>query len=160
MKFLKLDFKKGALSIELLVATAVIAVALVSAILASSGAIKASRQTLRQTEVAYILEEGAESVKLIRSEGWANISALTNSTDYYLSFSGTAWSLGTTPVTIGPFTRVINFEEVQRDVNDDIVTSGGSVDTGTRYVNIEVFWNEGTLVKSKTLEFYITDSIS
>lgn len=160
MKFIKLKFNKGSLSIELLVATAVIAVALVSAILASAGAIKAARQTLRQTQAAYLLEEGAEAVKLIRGEGWSNISALTDSTDYYLSFSGTAWTLSTTPNTNTPFTRVVNFDEVERDANDDIVTSGGTVDTGTRYVNIEVSWNEGNVVKSKILEFYISDSIS
>lgn len=160
MKLFKLNFKKGSLSIELLVASAVIAVAMVSAILASGGAITASRQTLHQTQTAYLLEEGAEAVKLIRSEGWSNISSLTNSTDYYLSFSGTAWSLGTTPVTEGVFTRVLNFEEVERDVNDDIIASGGVVDTGTKYVNIEISWSEGSSVKTKNLEFYITDSVS
>lgn len=160
MKNKKINLHKGALTIELLIATAVIAVALVAATLSAGGAISASRQTLHQTQGAYLLEEGAEAVKIIRNEAWSNISNFTNGTDYYLSFSGTVWSLGTTPNTEGIFTRVINFEEVERDINDDIVSSGGTVDTGTRYVNVEVSWNEGDQTKTKNLEFYITDSVS
>lgn len=155
-----LFFKKGSLSVELLIATVVIVIALVTATVSSGFIISASRQTLRQTQTSFLLEEGAEVVKIIRNNSWSNISGLQNETNYYLSFSGSSWSITTTPNTVGNFTRKIIFHQVLRNSEDDIVFSNGSADSGTRKVTIEVSWNEGQNTKTKNLEFYITNITS
>lgn len=152
--------KTGVLSVEILIASLVVSIAFIALILVASSTISLSRQTLHQTQVAFLLEEGTEAVKIIRNSGWQNISNKSFNTDYYLSFSGGNWSLDTSPVYVDDFLRKVSFFSVQRDAYDDIVQSGGVVDLDTRLVKVQVFWNEGSVLKSKSIDFYISNIFS
>ncbi len=146
--------------VEILVATSIITVTLLSVATIAQSSIKMSRRSLNASEASYLVEEGAEAVKIIRDNAWSNISGLTNGTTYYLSYSGGTWSLSTTVSTIGIFTRTIVFSAVNRDSNDDITSSGGTADTGTRLVTETVSWPDGSTTATKTLSLYIADIFS
>jgi prepilin-type N-terminal cleavage/methylation domain-containing protein len=146
--------------VEVMFACAIISVSLFALMTAASKGIELSNLSLRQTQASLLLEEGAEAVKSIRDSGWTSISGLTLDTNYYLSYNtGTnLWSLSQTPNTIDSiFTRTIVVSSVARNVNDDIVTSGGTLDVGTKKVTVTVTWNATSGTASKTLVFYIAD---
>ena len=100
-------------------------------------------------------------MRIVRDNAWSNISGLTVGTNYYPTFSGGTWTLSTTANTVGIFTRQVVLLSVNRDsTTDDIVTSGGVVDDGTKLVTITVSWQEGATTISRELSFYLTDIFS
>ncbi len=160
MKFF-LKNKKGFSVIEIIIACAIISTSIFALVSSASKGVQLSNQALKQTQATTLLEEGAEAVKSIRDNLWTDISSLTVGTTYYLSFDTTTnkWSLSTTASTIDSiFTRTIVVTAVNRDSNDDITTSGGTLDARTKKVNINVSWNNSSnTMTSKDLSFYMSD---
>jgi len=148
----------GFFLVEVLVATAVIGTVLVVLIGAVSNSVAISRLALERTQASYLLEEGAEAMKSIRDNAWTSITGLTMGTTYYLSWSGSIWTTTTTASKIGNFTRTVVCQNVSRDSNNDIVTSGGTNDTGTKKCTITVTWPSYNGTITETLAEYITDS--
>ena len=147
----------GFFLIEVVVAASVIATVLLLLLGAIQNSVEASQRSLERTQASYLLEEGAEAVRAIRDNNWNTISALTPNTSYYLSWSGSSWSLTTSPNTIDAFTRTVVVSPVSRDVNQDIVVTGGTNDPGTKKVVLTVAWNSQSGAKSETLPFYIAN---
>ena len=144
--------------VEVLVAVAIITIAVLSATAVAQKSVAVSRQSTHNLQAAFLLEEGAEAVRVVRDDNWTNISGLTNGTNYFPTFSGGTWTLSATSNTVDSFTRKVVFSAVNRDsVSGDIVSSGGTLDTGTKFVEISVSWTEGTTNLSKSLSFYITN---
>ncbi len=160
MKFF-LKNKKGFSVIEIIIACAIISTSIFALVSSASKGVQLSNQALKQTQATTLLEEGAEAVKSIRDNLWTDISSLTVGTTYYLSFDTTTnkWSLSTTASTIDSiFTRTIVISAVNRDSNDDITTSGGTLDARTKKVIINVSWkNSSNTITSKDLSFYMSD---
>lgn len=158
----KKNYKGGFSLIEVLIACVIISTSTFALMSASAKGNQLSVKAVRQTQASFLLEEGAEAVKSIRDADWANISGLTVGTTYYLSFNtGTnVWSLGTTPTSPvdSIFTRTVVFSAVNRDANDDIVSSGGTLDARTKMVTVSVSWTtSGGEASSKDLVFYLSD---
>ena len=156
---LKSFFQQGSLMVEVIVVVSIVTVSILVALTVAQKSIYLARQSLHHSQSAFLLEEGAEAVKVIRDNAWSGISSLTLSTDYYLSFSGGTWTLSTTPSQVGAFTRRIVFSSAYRDANQDLAPSG-TLDDQTRLVTVTVSWTEGTQTLSKTLQFYLTDLFS
>ncbi len=145
--------------IEVVIVASIIIVSILTAMSVTQKAIYVSRQALHTSQAAFLLEEGAETVRIIRDNAWSNISALNVGTDYYSVFSG-SWTLSATPSTVGIFTRTINIANVNRDASTEDITSSGVNDTGTKLITITVSWTEGGIVVNKTLSFYIMNIFS
>lgn len=147
--------------IEVIIACAIISVTTFALISASVRGIQLSDRALKQTQASILLEEGAEVVKVIRDNSWATISNLTLNTNYYFTFDtgSNTWSLGTTPTSAidSKFTRTVVFSSVERDGSDDIVESGGTIDSRTKKIAVTVSWPQAGTTASKTLTFYISD---
>ncbi len=155
---INMKYNKGFFLIEVVVAASIISVVLILLLGSIQDSVEVSQRSLERTQSSYILEEGAEAVKAIRDAAWTNISGLTSGTTYYLSFNGTAWSLNTsTPDTLGAFSRRVVFADVYRDSNDDITTSGGTIDAGTKKVTITTNWTAPSGSKTESLDFYIAN---
>ncbi len=156
------NYSKGFSLIEVLIACGIISVCIFALMTTATKGIQLSNQALRQTQASLLLEEGGEAVKSIRDTNWTTISSLTVGTTYYLSYSTSTntWSLGTSvqsPID-SLFTRTVVFTAVNRDSNDDIVTSGGTLDARTKKVTVTVSWpSYDASTTSRTLTFYISD---
>lgn len=107
----------------------------------------ASSEALTRTQALYLAEEGQEILRYLRDADWTDISSLTNDTPYYLNVTDTTLAITSTPEVVdGTFLRRFEVSEVRRDSStDDIVTSGGSVDSDARYVTFSVGWNNATV---------------
>ncbi len=146
--------------VEILIAVSIIAVSILAAMAVAQKSVYVSRQAFHATQAAFILEEGAEAVRVLRDNAWSNISSLTVGTNYYPTFSGGTWILSTTASTVGIFTRTVTIASVNRDNTTKDISSTGTNDPGTKLVTVAVSWMEGGVTITRTLPFYITDIFS
>ncbi|MDA8596812.1 hypothetical protein N9L26_00565 [Candidatus Pacebacteria bacterium] len=103
--------------------------------------VSASNRAVEETQALYLAEEGLEILTHLRDTDWDILETdLAVDTTYYLSVATTALDTTITPEVIdGKFTRSFRLSEVERNGNDDIVSSG-SVDDGIRFVTMSVEW--------------------
>lgn len=147
---------KGFIIVEILVAASIITMSVLSATVVANKSINVSRQALHATQAAFLLEEGAEAVRINRDNAWSNISGLTVGSNYYPSWNGTTWTIASGTGTVGIFTRRIVLSSVNRDGNGDIAAAG-TLDPRTKLVTVTVTWNQAGITVTKTLSFYIAD---
>ena len=146
--------------VETLIVISIISVSIIAFMAVAQKSIFISRQSTHAVEAAFLLEESAEAVRIVRDNAWSNVSTLTLDTDYYPTFSGGTWTLSLTPNVVGIFTRTVSVASVKRDdVTGDISTTGTD-DPGTRLITVTVSWREGGDTITKTLAFYIADIFS
>lgn len=149
---------KGFGLVEVLVAGAVLATSLLGISAYYQQSLRVSQTSLHTTQAAFLLDEGIEVVRILRDVHWNNISGLTAGTPYYLEWNGTTWATTTTVSLIeGLFDRTIVVADINRDLNDDIVTSGGTTDTGIRKATVTVSWDERGSTITKTASMYISN---
>lgn len=147
--------------IEVLIAASIITISILAAMSVAQQSIYVSRQAFHTTQATFLLEEGAEAVRIVRDNAWSNISSLTLGTNYYPTFTGGTWTLSSTANAVGIFTRTVVLTSVNRDdITKDIVESGGTLDSGIKLVTITVSWLEGATTVTKNLQFYIVDIFS
>lgn len=146
--------------VEVLIVASIITVSILGIIAVAQKTISLSRQGVHSAQAALLLEEGAEAVKIVRDNGWSNITSLSASTDYYPTFSGGTWTLSATASQVGIFNRRVNIASVNRNASTQDIAASGTDDTGTKLVTVTVSWTEGGTNVSRTLSFYIMDLFS
>ena len=151
---------RGFMIVEVLVAVSIITVSILAAMTVAQKSVYISRQAFHMTQATFLLEEGAEAVRILRDNAWTNISSLSAGTDYYPSFFGGTWTLSTTANTVGIFTRKVTIASVNRDNTTKDISATGTNDLGTKLVTVTVSWPKGGVTITKTLQFYITNIFS
>src|SRR3989338_9838373 len=137
--------------IEIIIGSAILTVSLIAISTYFQKSLQLSQDSGKTVQASFLLEEGIEVVKFFRDTSWQNISGLTAGTFYYLQFDGTKWATTSSNVFIGEvFERKLVINNVSRDGNDDIVSSGGTNDADTKKAAISVSWlgRNGTTTKS------------
>jgi type II secretory pathway pseudopilin PulG len=150
--------EKGALLVEVLIGSAIIASVLV---LLAGSLVRFNLlavDNLRRTQAAFLATEGLEAVRSLRDTSWTEaVATLTPNTDYYLAWQGDQWSLSATPSLVdGRFDRAVRVEEVYRDANNDIAETG-TLDPDTWLVTASVSWPTGRGTTTKQLSAYLTN---
>lgn len=145
---------RGFMMVEILIVASIIVASFLIALTVTQKSIFLSRQSLHQSQTAFLLEEGAEAVRIVRDNIWSGISSLTLDADYYLLYSGGTWTLSLSPSQIGIFTRRVVVSSVYRDGNQNLASSG-TLDSDARLITIYLSWMEGTQTFSKTIQFYL-----
>lgn len=163
-KFLRIKDKlprtqAGFLMVEVLIATSIIVASILAAMAVTERSISAGRQTVHTAQASFLLEEGAEAVKILRDNAWTNISTLTAGTVYYPAFSS-SWSLSATPSQVGIFTRTVVMSNVNRDASTNDISAVGVDDPRTKLFTVTVSWPEKGTTVTKTLSFYLIDIFS
>lgn len=149
--------QRGMALIELLVGLTIISIALVSLLTTYRAHLKAALANTNAIKASYLAEEAFEAVRFLKDSNWnGTIANKTNGTAYYLSWNGTSWTVTTTPQYVDEFLRTITFSAVNRDSNDDITTSGGTLDPNIKKVDVTIAWQETSATTTKTLSTYMT----
>ncbi|MEK7081265.1 MAG: hypothetical protein AAB902_02670 [Patescibacteria group bacterium] len=156
----KIFQKQGFMVIEVLIAVSIITVSILAAMAVSQKSVYVSRQAFHTTQAAFLLEEGAEAVRILRDNAWTNISSLTPNTNYYPTFSGNTWVLSPTANIVSIFTRTVSIANVNRDNATKDISITGTDDPGTKLVTVTASWPEGAVTVTKILRFYIMDIFS
>jgi Tfp pilus assembly protein PilE len=143
--------KKGFGLVEVVVGAAIVALVVFGIFSTYVFYLKIGMQNPMRVKASMLSEETAEVLKFVRDNSWSNISSLSLDSYYYLAFDGSSWSLTSTPTSPDPrFERRFSLSLVNRDSNGNIVSSGGTLDNGSRKALIEVSWfgREGTTTKA------------
>ncbi len=152
------NFEKGLGMVEIIVVVAVILVGFTAILQLFRLQIQTERIKREELAAYALLSESLEAVRSVRDSNWSNLSSLTMGADYYPVISGGAWSL--TLLNPGPtngYSQWVVLSSVQRDINANIVPSGGSTDADTFGVRSFVEWQSGKNTKTKSLTTYLTN---
>ncbi len=160
-KEFKKNYKKrrGFGVVELIVVIFIIATALVSLMGLYNIFMKTREQTAKYIQATSLAQEEIEAARNIRDDSWSNISSLSVETAYHLIETGSPlkWSLSAGQEAINGFSRQVVLSKVYRDANDNIVTSGGTEDTGSRKITATVSWTKAGQSYSINLFAYLTN---
>lgn len=150
---------KGFSLVEIIIASSILLISVISIFSAFVLALSTSSKNTAKVQAAFLLEEGHEALRNMRDFGYsANIAPLQNGTTYRLAFSSQRWQATTTNTFIdSKFDRTFTLSAVGRDTDHNIVSSGGTVDTNTKKVTVNVSWREGSATTTKTMESYVSN---
>lgn len=144
--------------IEVLVAVVILTSAALGIVTVASRSLSLSQDNIKSYQASLAMQEAIEAVKITRLSGWSSITALSTGTNLGMTWSGSTWTVGGSPsLNSQGFTRTIVVSNVYRDSNDDIVTTGGTLDTGTKKFTITNSWSSRGQTKSQVVEFYIAN---
>jgi len=151
--------KKAFGLVEVVIASALLTLIVVGIQVVTQSALETSKKNLKETKAAFLLTEGAEAMRILRDNAWSNVSTLSTSTSYYLTFSTSTnnWRATTSPNTIdNAYTRTVAVSDIVRDGSDNIATSG-TYDSGTKKVSVNVSWQTLSGTTTKSLELYLSN---
>ena len=151
--------QKGFGLVEIIIGAAILATTLLAVSFFFQRAVVISRSTGELVQASFLAEEGIEVLRFLRDEKWENLSSgITPGTNYYLSFSGSSWATTTPNVFVdGVFERKFSIENVNRDGNDDITTSGGTLDPNIKLITVSVSWFDRGATTTHTVSTYLTN---
>lgn len=151
-------FKKGISIIEVIIASSIISLSIISISVVYGNFITLSVQNTQKVQANFLLNEGVEAIKTMRGEAWSNIASTTAGVLNYFSWSTNVWRGTTTPVVIdNTFTRTFVVSPVYRDVStfNILPDTSGTLDPGTRKVDIAVSWLYKGATSTKSITMYI-----
>ena len=150
--------ERGISVAEVIIAIAVVSTVFFAIAQVSILALRASADRNTKAKALAITQEGMEAVRSIRDASWTtNIAGLTFAATYYITASSSQWTLTqANPGLIeNKFTRTVILDNVSRNINDDIVDTGGTNDIYTKKITVTVLW--GSQGKNMKLVGYIMD---
>lgn len=104
-------------------------------------------QTQRATEAGFVLTESWEAVRSIRARDW---NEMTNQVHGLIHSNG-AWEFFGRNDQENGFTRTVTVKEARRDDAGVLVVEGGSLDSDSKLVKIQISW-QPTPYEVRTLE--------
>ena len=152
---------RGVGLIEAVAGVSIFSIFIFSLMLATQLSQRIVGESVRSAQASFLLEEGADAVKIFRDTSWnSGIGGLAVGTNYFFSYNGTTWISTNNNVYIdGIFERKFVLNNVYRDANDDIASSG-TLDNGTKKATVNVSWRGRTGTTTKSASFYLTDLFS
>ena len=149
---------KGTALAEILIGSAIISTGILALISAYNTYIGYALANQKNIQASYLLEEGLEVMTFSRDKGWVqNISKLSTTTTYYLTFGGSNWATTTTPQYVdGEFLRKINISDVKRGA-DDRISDSGTYDPNTKKITATVEYWQGHSTTTRVISTYITN---
>lgn len=149
---------KGSTLLEVLVVTGVLASIVLSVLGTLSLLSRFHEKDMLKIKGQLLAEEGIESLRFIKASGWNSLSSLSSGQAQYLALDVSSWGVTTTPEIIdGLFWRVVKVYQVSRDVNDDIISIGGTIDANTLLLESEVSWSLRGATSTAMYQSYITN---
>lgn len=146
--------------VEIIVVVAVVMTAFTAILQLFKLQLESERGKREELQAYALTAESLEAVRAIRDDAWTNLSSLTLGADYYPVISGSAWTLSIAdPGPTDGFTRWVVLSSVQRNGSDNIVPSGGSVDSGTLLVTAYIEWQSRGDTKTRNLATYLTNRL-
>lgn len=150
--------KHGSTLIEIVVVTAILSLVSLSFLGTFTALSSFHEKNLRAIKASLLAEEGLEAVRLIKSANWNDLTIIPSGSIRYLALSPLSWNITTEPEIVdGIFYRSIQVFEVMRDINDDIVSSGGVIDPDTLRFESFVSWRARNATSTVSYEAYMTD---
>jgi len=148
---------RGMALVEILIGAAIIAGGIFAASTSFSTYVNYALANQKNIQASYLIEEGLEAMTSMRDIAWINISHLSTTTTYYLTWNGTRWATTTTSQYVdGEFLRSIQVSDLKRDGNDDIAIAG-TYDPNTKQITATVSYYQGHATTTKSTSVYLAN---
>lgn len=130
--------QQGFSIIEVITAIAIFVIISSGAVISVISSFSTTRLAKEQQVATSIANEGIAATSSIRNQDWNNLSIGT----FGLAQQANIWTFsGSNDLdSSGKYSRSITIEAVNRDSNEDIVSSGGIIDPNTLLVTSDVTW--------------------
>src|SRR3989344_2387260 len=153
---------KGFSLVEVVITASIFLVVILGLTGTFAFAVKGSLENVTKVQASFLEEEGLEVARLMRDAGWdENIAVHPSGEPFRILFDGSAWQATFDNALVdGVFERKITFSDVYRDSGQNIVSSGGTLDSNTRKVTVEVSWPTASGTTTRALSTYITNIFS
>lgn len=161
---------KGISIVELLVGASILTMSLGALLGFLSFALSTSSFLKQQTQAITLAEGVLEALKNFRDgTGWNDddpenrydgLGKAQTGVSYHLGLSldvPPRWQLLEGTETVDIFVRSLMLENVQRDVDDNIVSAGGIDDPNTKKVTVTVSWTAKTIPQEVVTVSYLTN---
>jgi len=149
---------KGSTLLEVLVVTGVLASIALGVMGTLATLSRFHQKDMLAIKGQLLAEEGIEALRFIKSSNWSALSSIPSGENRYLELSESSWGVTTTPEIVdGVFWRTVRVYEVMRDMNDDIVSSGGTIDPDTLLLRSDVSWDWRGATSTTGYSAYITN---
>lgn len=155
--------QRGISVLEIVIGSAMIAVAFVSVVGVGVFSLSQSFSISRNTQAIALAQEAMEAVRNVRDQTQWNsdgLGVLMLNVAYYPQTSSDnppRWQMIQGEEQIQGFTRTITFTNALRDGSGNIVEGGGLEDPNTKRVVAAVSWSERGRTHQTTLETYLTN---
>jgi len=140
--------QSGVTLVEIIIGISIISMIVVAVGVSVTSFVDARSALLDDVKTLYLVEEGHELIKALRSSDWSTFDGLALDTIHYLDVSTSSLAFSTTPEVIdSDFYRSFIIREVYRDGSDDFATSttpGATVDPDMKEVHVYVQGPNGT----------------
>lgn len=131
-------FQRGHLLIEILLASAIFAIAFPALMVGLSTATDGKAQQMQRMQANTLIREAEDITRSVREKGW---TAFAENGVFHPIRTGNSWALASGPETVDDFTREIEISDVYRDTSGAIVDSdSGTFDPSTKRVDTTVAW--------------------
>jgi len=137
---IKRTAKKAFSLVELLVAVALFTAIVMIVSTFAIEAVRATGNTGKRNNAIFKIKEISNAFTIIKNDMWSVITSNTNAGDKHLLFENNKYTLVNGASELEGISYSISINEVYRDANGDIVTSGGSLDPHTRKALITASW--------------------
>lgn len=153
---------KGVSLMEILIVTAILGFSVSGLLGLISLSVTSSTINKSFSQADALSQETIEQVRNFRDGTlWSinGIGTLTVGSDYYPEPVGSPLAIQMTSgtKTESGFTKKVVFENASRDYNDDIVSSGGTLDPNTKKLTVTVSWQERGRSHQRQLITYLTN---
>ncbi len=141
-------FKKGIIIIEVLIAIFIIGLVFAGLSQTIVSSLRVSTLLKENIEANNLVQATIEQVRNFRDgTNWQinGLGTLKTNIPYYPQKTRDVppkWTLIEGQEKIGIFTRWLIFENVQRDVNDNIVEEGGNIDPNSKKIISNISWRD------------------
>jgi Tfp pilus assembly protein PilE len=143
--------------VEAVVVISIIAIFVLLSLSVNAFYAEISKRNKHYIQASFLAEEGVEALKYMRDDSWTtNIDPLIPNTDYYLIFNS-GWVSTTVAQNTNEYYRSFRVYDVLRDVSGDIVETGGTLDPGTKFLQMKVEWLGKNGTTTREVSAYITD---
>ncbi|MBI2643912.1 MAG: hypothetical protein HYW95_00095 [Candidatus Wildermuthbacteria bacterium] len=155
---------------EVIIATALVSVVAVSILGLAAFALDQNAYAREATQAVFLAQEALEGVRNFRdgiawnandpANEYDGLGVVSTGVPYHTKKSNGAppqWQLIQGQEVVGNFTRSIQFDNVQRDGNDNIVSSGGTTDVNTKKATVTVSWQRKGAIRQIILASYFTN---
>ncbi|MGH7141548.1 MAG: type IV pilus modification PilV family protein [Minisyncoccia bacterium] len=157
----RLALKEGFSIIEAVVASAILAVGIAGIVGVFAAYERAAGDAVSSTQAMLLAEEGLEATLIERDSSWSTtLGSYSLGTPYFLVWNAGAntWNMTTAGSEVdNTYYRTVTFSSVYRDANDEITTSGGTLDPKTLLATVVVAWLKNGSTSTVSESEYVND---
>lgn len=147
--------KKGFSVIEVLLASGLFAIFMMSVVIAILQGLSMNRLGQEQTIAVQYASEGMDAVRSMRNQSF---EILQETSDATIERQSGVWVFSNGDNILNEkFKRTISIVNAQRDTSGNIVESGGTEDDNTKKIVVEVAWSGSAQNNSVVLTTYLTN---